>query len=567
MPWGTYQFGSKLTLAAPWIGVETTQSVRTDNNCPLFVFTGSGQAAVTRASFECLDLSSGAIGQSGLQVSHGIGIEISKVVISDFSDVSLDLGVPGKSGVYMSSIDNVRIYNSHVVTGSVGLQVESSTGTVPNSNANTIRNLTVKGQFINMVVDYGNKNTYIGGDLELWPGTTSGGMKSVITFNGHGDVWIGPYVEMVGSGFPSHFFVFGARSSSNAIRDVYVLTVNGNTRASISDSGTGNNVAILPIGRNFPQEVGENSNIQNMLPNTEFYNVRPTGLPAGWVKGVGSTGSITVDSITVNGAKHSLHLNVSNQWANVQAFVATNIPLVRGALYTFPVSDFIGKTVTAGVWCKASAVGLGHVGINGQGAATYSGSGNWEFLTASALIPSGTTEVALNMATGEHSTSTATGDVWFSQPILILGDHIPAYVQRKPLDDVDAQSAGRLSWAPPVTLADGTGTPDVSEANVFITANTMPTTITNFLNPPVGSGAQEIKLLFGDSNTTISSGTYISTKTGADETYATGRGTGFIWSGSKWIETGATTGATATKTIGNCTLTVSEGIVTSISGC
>ena len=72
-------------------------------------------------------------------------------------------------------------------------------------------------------------------------------------------------------------------------------------------------------------------------------------------------------------------------------------------------------------------------------------------------------------------------------------------------------------WA---NIADGDATPDVSGGKFFKTANTNPTTITDFDN---GTAGQEIFITFADNNTTIDfTGTNLKGNAGADRTMVNG---------------------------------------------
>jgi len=59
---------------------------------------------------------------------------------------------------------------------------------------------------------------------------------------------------------------------------------------------------------------------------------------------------------------------------------------------------------------------------------------------------------------------------------------------------------GALIFASPITLTVDSTTPDVSGGNVFVTANTVATSITTFTN---GTDGQVIFIVFGDANTTV----------------------------------------------------------------
>lgn len=90
-------------------------------------------------------------------------------------------------------------------------------------------------------------------------------------------------------------------------------------------------------------------------------------------------------------------------------------------------------------------------------------------------------------------------------------------------------------------FADGDATPDVSSGNVFLTANTSPTTITDFDG---GVNRQIISVEFGDINTTIQAGASIRMQGGiVSPTNDFGAGAigdtiWFHYNGTQWIENG-----------------------------
>lgn len=92
--------------------------------------------------------------------------------------------------------------------------------------------------------------------------------------------------------------------------------------------------------------------------------------------------------------------------------------------------------------------------------------------------------------------------------------------KRPTIYDLNITDGGALVF-PPITFTDGDASPLVDGGNVFITANTVATTITDFLN---GSEGQEIEIRV-DANTTIQHNTNIRLENGED---FTGTGTSFV---------------------------------------
>src|SRR5689334_13477913 len=78
-------------------------------------------------------------------------------------------------------------------------------------------------------------------------------------------------------------------------------------------------------------------------------------------------------------------------------------------------------------------------------------------------------------------------------------------------------------------------TPDVSQGNVFKTANGATTTVTNFLG---GVASQRITIICGDTNTTIQNGASIVTASGSDITCTLNQTADFIYDAAqaKWVQ-------------------------------
>jgi len=85
-------------------------------------------------------------------------------------------------------------------------------------------------------------------------------------------------------------------------------------------------------------------------------------------------------------------------------------------------------------------------------------------------------------------------------------------------------------------------TPDVSQGNVFITANGSPTTVTNFLNP---FGAPFLIILCGDTNTTFANNANIVMASGSNFICAANQSISFVYNSlsSKWIQSSSVAAA------------------------
>jgi len=87
------------------------------------------------------------------------------------------------------------------------------------------------------------------------------------------------------------------------------------------------------------------------------------------------------------------------------------------------------------------------------------------------------------------------------------------------------------------TFVDGDDTPDISGGSRFKTANTAPTTITDFDNP--NANGQVIVVLITDANTTIqdlSNGSNIRLRGGIDFDFAAYDMLNFEYDGANWVE-------------------------------
>lgn len=84
------------------------------------------------------------------------------------------------------------------------------------------------------------------------------------------------------------------------------------------------------------------------------------------------------------------------------------------------------------------------------------------------------------------------------------------------------------------TFTNGATTPNISLASVWKTANTAPTSITNFLG---GDAGKSFDLIFNDANTTLVNNANVKTKTGANRTPALGNTTRFVsYDSAVWYE-------------------------------
>ncbi len=107
----------------------------------------------------------------------------------------------------------------------------------------------------------------------------------------------------------------------------------------------------------------------------------------------------------------------------------------------------------------------------------------------------------------------------------------PMYDDSKGMDG-DFRVAGRFVTSTIGIFSDGDATPDISTGNIFKTANTSSTIITMFDSGTVG---QEIKVIFGDSNTTMDfTGTNLKGNGGGDWNPAQGDHVACVFDGTDW---------------------------------
>jgi hypothetical protein len=107
----------------------------------------------------------------------------------------------------------------------------------------------------------------------------------------------------------------------------------------------------------------------------------------------------------------------------------------------------------------------------------------------------------------------------------------PIYDDSRGMDG-DLRVGGRLYTNTITTFSNGDTTPGVSAGNIFKTTNTGATTITRF---DYGVEGQEIKVIFGDGNTTVDfTGTNLKGNGGADWTPSAGDHMTCVFDGTNW---------------------------------
>ena len=136
-------------------------------------------------------------------------------------------------------------------------------------------------------------------------------------------------------------------------------------------------------------------------------------------------------------------------------------------------------------------------GGGGYGNNKHTGDNTWQFLTATLKVPNDATYVMVQLR--GFASGIGTGEVYFSEPILDKGIHLP-HPTPTFLDDSFAKMSGAFIFNSPITFTNGSTTPSVKDGNIFKTANTRPTKIIGFKE---GNAGQKISVIFGDSNTSV----------------------------------------------------------------
>ncbi len=521
-PWvvdGIYEYGTAIVATTNVTGISPGVSE--------LKFYGTGIAFSTGARVTGdFTLRSGAASQSGFRQTGGTGPKIKPLRVLDFDGEGVRFGVAGTSGVYFADVDFIEINNTNT-TGTIGFIVDGLV--IPNSNANIFRNVFVKGNWGILYDVRGNANVFIGGDAE--PNNSAAAVSAVYKVQGIGNKFYGPYIEPTGATMPALFWQFTSGANSNFFHDIYLTRADGNVARYISDSGAGNEIHIRPNSANFPTH-GVNETYANLVPNSRFQIWDASrGLPDGWGAIFGASG-ISQETGTVRGSAFSVKMDVTSDRRSIQTYIATNNPGARLPRGQIPIGALRGRTVTAAAWCLTTTTGMGGVKINGAGSNSHSGSGAWELLVAQTRIGDSENEVSIDLRTDPNSANN-TGVVYYSEPIVVIGNSVPAAAPARALVDSRAFMMGRLVLNNPLTLTPNSATPSVELGNIFKTANTGATSITNFTD---GAAGQRVTVFCQDANTTLVNNSNITTTTGSNKSLSNGAVYELIHNGTKWVE-------------------------------
>jgi hypothetical protein len=456
------------------------------NNTKIHYYKEGGTAITLKSGGELsrLRIESKGNSQNGVYL-EGIGPVLNDVEIDEFQNIALQLGKAGTTGCYFARVDNVNITNRKN-QGIRGVLIDGQT--IPSSNANSLKNVFVKGRFSTLVNIRGNNNTWFGGDTE-WNASGTG-VDDVWLIEGNGNVIIAPYMES-GSGTPRRIFAFSSKANSNTMRDVYAQFQVQNIYSKTVDDGNSNKIDFASNIYGLP-----NSGITNLIPNSHFRNWNGDN-PEGWLI---KNGKCSQESAIVKGGAYSLKITALSDNPVINCYIAGHKTSISG----LPIERFKGKTVTAGIWVKTNIAGMGNIKIlvDGTGGGSlgnnkHTGDNTWQFLTAIAKVPSNATYLAIQLKGLESGTGE--GEEYYSEPILIEGNHLlnptPAF-----LNDSYSKMSGAFVYNYPITFGDGDSSPSVKDGNIFRTANSLATMIKGFND---GIAGQQITIIFADGHTTI----------------------------------------------------------------
>jgi hypothetical protein len=547
-PGKNFRYSTPLTLSSRWFGASEGYGApgsASDQNSASFAsslhFVGTGWAITTQFEFSYLTLRGnvGTAGQNGIRFIGGVFQKAGPCRVMEFDGCGFELGNSEStptSGIYFTDFSGIQVIN-WARLGAVGWRIHG--GGTASSNGNILKGAFVAGAWTRYAELNGHNNLLLAGDLQPEPtrvASFGGTITEALLVNGDGNTWLNPYFEPTG-GNPAVMIRFAAGSSGNRLERLYTPSSGGNFFSLVEDLGTDNDVSLVHISENFTQSIGRAYSERNLIPNPGFVSASSASTPFGWLVGGGSTGTLTVDATVTRGSKRTLKMSTAGTRHQLDCYASSTGTLAsKNAISFTPIAALRGRTVSFGVWCLSSTAGMGSLAVlNGGvslGTASHSGSGNWEFLTVRTRIDAAAADVAIRLRNSANFVNN-TGECWFSEPVIVIGNDIPRFGGFKQLDVEDAAVMGRLSWNPPITFTDLAATPDVADGNFFLASNTGATTITNFLN---GRSGQELKILTTTANTTLANNANITTTTGANKALASGAVYKLIHNGTKWIE-------------------------------
>jgi hypothetical protein len=531
-PNGTYKFTQTLDLDEVGIlGESIPQSNVVGDPGVEFAYYGTDYAMLLTSrrgqSWEKFLLKSYASSTSGICALGNSGT-IQNIRLEDFDTVSYRMGtgtlsavVPmpaiytfGQQGAYYWAVDNLVIFNE-TISGSNALRGVFISGGFPSTNGNNFRNVVVKGRFDVLYEINGNSNWFESGECTPQsPITCTAGYRMGVAASSNcwNNTITGAYYEV---GDVTNFIEFGSDTYSNDVSRIN-YEVSGPVSSKISDLGWGNNVSVKPRGFNFQGSVENKTNL-NLVSNSYFQHWSGS-LPVNWYLSL-SGGTWSQDSTEIHGnSPYSAKLVCAGNRGIIAFALASS--LARNQTGQYKIEGLRGQTIVAAVWCKSSVAGFGNLKLGdgtSYGAASHSGSGNWELLTAIIRVSNVATQVDLQLRS-DNAAGNQTGTIYFSEPVCFFGSELSSFEPRA-IVETGGKMFGKFGYAPSENFTDGDVTPSVMDGNLFTTANTGATTITNFDD---GWQGQIIYIRCNDGNTTLANGTNIQTTTGANKLLVSG---------------------------------------------
>lgn len=180
-------------------------------------------------------------------------------------------------------------------------------------------------------------------------------------------------------------------------------------------------------GANLAGTAYNSQSFQNLIQNGDFeiWTAGTTVAPDNWTL-AGAGASIARDGTNY---KHGLYS------AAVTAALNTTTELYTDFATGNSIDYYKSRIISAGVWVKASATSRAHVQIqDGQinvFSAFHTGSGNWEFLTATDTFPSNANLARIDLVIDSGTSIT----VNFDGVIIVEGATVPAFSPRPLYDD------------------------------------------------------------------------------------------------------------------------------------
>jgi len=530
-PNGTYKFTQTLEMTDVGIlGENVPQSNVSNDPGVELAYYGTGYAMICRSwrgqTWEKFLLKSYASSTSGI-CALLFGGNLRNVRVENFDQVSVRWGtgtlstiVPSPSqvlaetGAYYWAVDNILIYNT-TISGSNAQRGLFVSGGFPSTNGNNFRNVVVNGRFDVCFEVNGNTNWFESGECSPSSpinGSAAFRFGTAANSNCWNNTISGLYYEV---GNVTNFAEFGSGAFSNELRD-FNYEVGGTIQSKVSDLGWGNNVSIKPRGFNFSGSVENKTNL-NLVSNSYFQHWSGS-LPVNWYLSL-SGGTWSQDSIEVHGnSPYSAKLVCAGNRGIIAFALASS--LARNQTGQYKIEGLRGQTIVAAVWCKSSVAGFGNMKLGdgtSYGNATHSGSGNWELLTAIIRVSDVATQVDLQLRSDQAGTN-QTGTIYFSEPVCFFGSELTSFEPRA-IVETGGKMFGKFGYAPSENFIDGDASPSVMDGNLFTTANTGATTITNFDD---GWQGQIIYIRCNDANTTLANNANIQTTTGANKLLVSG---------------------------------------------